>query len=262
MHDMPSSSMIQSYIINLEQDAARMSVIATRFQELGLAFERIDAVDGRQMPDVEFDNFARARPLKNGGWGRGQAGCFLSHYQAWEKIAGGADSYAAIFEDDLHIADAIATLFRTDAWLPEIFDIVRLETSTNRLLLDTKATRSIAGRAVFRLRSPSWCAGAYILNRDGARKLLSVPPARHNSVDHFLFSFEGTSVARELEIYQMVPALAIQDKFTNKQNGTLGFRSNIEKHSFFDRLVLSLRRITPLVLYKTVKGFKRVPFQP
>jgi len=27
-------------------------------------------------------------------------------------------------------------------------------------------------------------------------------------------------------------------------------------------LVLSLRRITPLVLYKTLKGFKRVPFQP
>jgi glycosyl transferase, family 25 len=254
--------LIKSYIINLEQDVVRMGVIAVRFQELGLAFERIDAVDGRQMSDAAFDDFANARDSKDGGWGRGQAGCFLSHYRVWEDIAQGSASHAAVFEDDVHLAQSISDLFKDSSWLPEAFDIVRLETSTNRVLLDREAAHRVCGRSLYRLRSASWCAGAYILSREGARKILSVPPSRHNSVDHFLFSFETTSVARELEIYQISPALATQDKFLEETTSALGFTSNIEAHSLKDRIIAFFRKLTPLVVYKSFKGFKRVRFEP
>jgi glycosyl transferase family 25 len=254
--------LIKSYVINLEQDAARMGVIAARFQELGLAFERIDAVDGRKMSDAAFDAFAKDRESKDGGWGRGQAGCFLSHYRVWEDIAQGSASCAAVFEDDVHLAQSISDFFKDSSWLPGAFDIVRLETSTNRVLLDRETVHHLLGRSLYRLRSASWCAGAYILSREGARKILSIPPSRHNSVDHFLFSFETTSVAQELAIYQMSPALATQDKFLEKRTAALGFASNIEAHSLKDRIFTFARKITPLVVYKNFKGFKRVRFEP
>jgi glycosyl transferase, family 25 len=259
---MKAHRLINIYIINLEQDVSRMGVIAARFQELGLAFERIDAVDGRQMSDAAFDTFAKARASKEGGWGRGQAGCFLSHYKVWEDIAQGSAAYAAVFEDDVHLAQTISDFFNDSSWLPETFDIVRLETSTNRVLLDRETVNRVHGRSLYRLRSASWCAGAYILSREGARKILSVPPSRHHSVDHFLFSFETTSVARELAIYQISPALATQDKFLEKKTAVLGFTSNIEVHSLKDRVIFFLKKITPLVVYKSLKGFKRVRFEP
>jgi glycosyl transferase family 25 len=253
---------MKCYIINLKQDVARMDAINARFQELGLAFERIDAVDGRQMPDATFDAFVKARQSKNGGWGRGQAGCFLSHYRVWEEIANGSAPYAAVFEDDVHLAQSISDVFHNDQWLPEEFDIVRLETSTNRVLFDRRTVHHVCGRSLYRVRSASWCAGAYILSRTAAQKILGTPQSRHNSVDHFLFSFETTSVARELAIYQILPALATQDKFLEEKSTALGFSSNIEAHSLKDRLFISLRKITPLVFYKSFKGFKRVRFQP
>jgi glycosyl transferase family 25 len=254
--------LMKSYVINLEQDTARMGVIGARFQALGLGFERIKAVDGRQMSDAAFDAFVKARISKKGGWGRAQAGCFLSHYRVWTEIAQGDAPHAAIFEDDVHLAHVIADVFKDDSWLPKPFDIVRLETSTNRVLLDQPADHSVLGRSVHRLRSASWCAGAYILSRECAQKLLAAPLSRHTSVDHFLFSFESTSIAGELTIYQVRPALATQDKFLGDKQNALGFSSNIEAHSVTDRLVMSLKKIRPLVLYKTIKGFKRVPFQP
>jgi glycosyl transferase, family 25 len=253
---------MKSYVINLKQDVARMDVINARFQELGLPYERIDAVDGRQMSDAAFDSFARARQLKDGGWGRGQAGCFLSHYRVWEQIARGTVPYAAVFEDDVHLAESISEVFKDDSWLPDAFDIVRLETSTNRVLLDRRIVHQVGDRSLHRLRSASWCAGAYILSRAAARKILAIPPARHNSVDHFLFSFESTSVARELTIYQISPALATQDKFLEQKTAALGFTSNIEAHSLKDRMIITLRKMTPLVFYKSFRGFKRVRFQP
>ena len=100
-----------------------MEVINARFQELGLLFTRIDAVDGRQMSNAAFDAFVKARQSKEGGWGRGQAGCFLSYYMTWKEIAQGAAQCAAIFEDDIHLARSISDVFKDNLWLPDLLDI-------------------------------------------------------------------------------------------------------------------------------------------
>ncbi len=254
--------MIKSYVINLKQDVGRMEVINARFQELDLPFTRIDAVDGRLMSNAAFDAFVKARQSKEGGWGRGQAGCFLSHYMVWTEIAQGTAQCAAIFEDDVHLARSISVVFKDDLWLPDLFDIVRLETSTNRVLLDR---RTVHQWATVHCTGCGRRAGAPAPIFSVAKGLeKSSPFHRHAIIASITFYFllKNNSVAQDLIIYQISPALATQDKFLEQKNAAFGFTSNIEAHSLKDRICVVLKKLTPLVLYKSFRGFKRVRFQP
>jgi len=197
----------------------------------------------------------------------GQVGCFLSHYSVWTKIALGANNCAAIFEDDVHVAKLMKDLLANDSWLPQDFDIVRLETSTNRLLLDKRHRSVVSDRFLYRLRSTSWCAGAYILSCSCARRLISIPMTCHDKTDFLLFSHEHSPIAKELVVYQFSPALAVQDKFLKDSGELRGLDSNIEGTlTSVERFGAYIRSITPHEiynsLYKTLNNYKRVPFLP
>jgi glycosyl transferase family 25 len=151
--------------------------------------------------------------------------------------------------------------------LPEDFDIIRLETSTNRMLLDKYPIRISSDRFLYRVRSTSWCAGAYILSRSCARKLISVPKSCHNKTDYFLFCHEHSSIAKELTVYQFFPAVATQDQFLTKRDEMRQFPSNINENTkLLGRLVTYFKNATPYAIcksiYKSLLGFKRVPFRP
>ncbi|WP_206514723.1 glycosyltransferase family 25 protein, partial [Xanthomonas euvesicatoria] len=59
--------MLKSYLINMQRSGDRLQAMATRFQALGLPFERIAAVDGATLTPAQIADFARARPLEGSG---------------------------------------------------------------------------------------------------------------------------------------------------------------------------------------------------
>lgn len=219
--------MIKSYLINLDKDSDRLDFFRQQFDRLELTFERIPAVDGRLMSDQDYADFQRARPRgHNKRWLRGQMGCFLSHFQAWERIAAGDDRYGAVFEDDIYVSDGLRHVLSDDAWIPTGVDVVRLEPSSNRVRLGRKLA-SLDGRDFYSVLSTSWCAGAYLLSREAARRLVALAPAQHQPADIMLFSFDDAMPARDMAIVQCQPAPCIQDKFLNPENHQ--FASNIER---------------------------------
>src|SRR5688572_13693775 len=119
--------MIKSYLINLDKDTDRLAFMRENFSRLGLSFERFAAVDERSFSDAAYQQFMIERPRAGKLWLRGQMGCFLSHYNIWQKIAQGSDRYCAVFEDDVHIADDLGHLLsRTDS-IPDAVDLIRLD---------------------------------------------------------------------------------------------------------------------------------------
>src|SRR6187549_1568147 len=114
--------MIKSYLINLEQDSERLAFFESNFNRLSIAFERISAVDGRKFPEQQYQDFMKERPRNNKTWLRGQMGCFLSHYTAWQKIAEGDSRFCAVFEDDIHISDDLKKVLSDDSWIPDEVD--------------------------------------------------------------------------------------------------------------------------------------------
>jgi glycosyl transferase family 25 len=218
---------MKTYLINLDRDTERLAHVRARLDSFKIPFERFPAVNGKETGDTFLVEFAAARPKKNGkGWGAGQIGCFLSHYYVWEKVAKGSDEYALILEDDGYLSSELPAFVKNLDWIPEDADIVRLEVPT--CAVKTRLAKQVGQRKLYRILSTSWCAGAYIINRSCAQRLLNLPPAKHMPTDRMLFCFEDSEIARSLNIYQIAPALSIQDKFTHEDVSSIRFESNIE----------------------------------
>jgi GR25 family glycosyltransferase involved in LPS biosynthesis len=54
------------YLINLARSAERLAHMEGQLGRQSLAFRRIEACDGRSMPDAELDEFRRLRPRREG----------------------------------------------------------------------------------------------------------------------------------------------------------------------------------------------------
>lgn len=255
---------IKAYVINLDRNPDRMQATAETFDRLGVNYHRFAAFDGSKLPQEEFDAFVKARPRNGKSWNRGQAGCFMSQFTLWELAANSPDPYTAIFEDDMYFSDTVADFLKDDSWVPKNCDIVRFETSTTRLLLDDAPMTTHAARGVYKVNSTSWCAGGYVLSRESAKRVIAVPPERHNTADHYLFVHEQPVIAKDLTIAQVVPALCIQDKFFHADARNAKYVSEIvtnhEGTTIQARLRYLFKRSPLTFLIKTLKGYKRVPY--
>ncbi|CAG2082783.1 glycosyltransferase family 25 protein [Xanthomonas euroxanthea] len=269
--------MIKSYLINMQRSGERLQAMATRFQALGLPFERIAAVDGATLTPAQIADFARARPLEGSGdafstgprkWTASNIGCFLSHQAAWRIAADSDDAYTAIFEDDMHLSDALPVLLRSSAWLPGGNSIVRLEPSYNRIKLDAKVAE-VGGRQL-RLVRPSphqhcWpvCAGALLLSREAARLLLAADVRWHTMADIFLFGWNESPVAQQLSTYQLSPAACIQDKFFHAAPEQIVFTSTIDAPLTQAQKQRSAHwRARATALLRVAQGYRKVVFAP
>ena len=96
------------YVVSLARATQRRADISARLQAAGLQYEFADAVDGRDekmraaflrerkmMVDDRIYRLTRGRPLS-----KSEIGCYLSHYQLWERVAAEQPECALIFEDD------------------------------------------------------------------------------------------------------------------------------------------------------------------
>jgi glycosyl transferase, family 25 len=220
---------MKSYLINLNKDHERLIFFSANCKRLGIEFERIAAVDGSTFSELDFLAFSKDRPRTNHQtWRRGQMGCFLSHYLAWTKIAHSSEGFAAVFEDDVHISDDLKLILADDNWIPNEIDIIRMETSTNRVRLTLLPILIQAKRKIYGVKSTTWCTGGYIISRRAAQQLIDLPPRQHQPSDVILFNFEDSIIAKKLNILQCYPALCTQDK--HLASGSLEFPSSVEHH--------------------------------
>lgn len=183
--------------------------MTAEFARLGLRFQRIAAIDGASRVSDE------APPPLSGSpphrlLSRGEIACFLSHRACWMLVADSEDAYTAIFEDDVHFADDAATMLSRHDWIPPNADLVKVET----MLLKTRIGRRTLGAAsrfrLARLFSLHTGSAGYILSRQAAKSLLETTADLTGPVDHALFDPHFPS-SKALTIYQLVPALCVQD---------------------------------------------------
>ena len=78
--------------------------MATLLDRVGVDFVRVAAVDKEVISDLDFQELVAPKADRWSALTRGEVACFLSHRRCLELIAAGEDSYAAILEDDLHLA--------------------------------------------------------------------------------------------------------------------------------------------------------------
>ena len=206
------------YVINLDRSADRLAHMREVLGRVGIAFERIPAADGAALGADLVDEFRRNRvAAKPDGWLTGEVGCFLSHFDAWQKIAARDDTWAAVFEDDIRVSSDLRPLLESPDWIPSDADIVRLEGNRSMRLTGARAIRSTPGRKVYRALSGTSGSAGYIVSKRTAAWLCDTPPALHAAVDVFLFKPRVSSVARSLRGIRWCPQSACRRLFWNAE---------------------------------------------
>lgn len=185
------------YIITLASAAQRRAFQQAQAERLD--FEPIwhPAVGVDDMSEAFFleHAFNWQRPLK-----KTEVGCFMSHYQLWQRIAQ-SEGPAVVLEDDVMLGDNWLVDIRTLADQASA-DFICLETWGKKLLGETQI---VSGLYLQRLILN--CAGAagYVLWPSGARKLLD------------RFESEGAALTdafinqtEHWHAWQLVPANVVQ----------------------------------------------------
>lgn len=238
----------KAYVINLNRSPGRLTAVTENLRKEGLAFERIQAVDGAQLSRlVRSDNATR---LCANFCTDGQIGCGMSHIKAWQKIIDDGVSAAIIMEDDVKLVDGFKS--RLDvAWreVPKDFDLtyvgclVGCDPSGNdgilsHILAGFPFTQK--GNAWKRVSEhvfiPKFALGThcYIVSRAGAFKLLGLIEGKVSG--HIDFQIQDH--ADKLKMYALHPTLAFQVQKQSASTITTGAFPVIPM-KIFDRVQLN-----------------------
>ena len=195
-------------VINLDRSPERLAEFRAEASRLGLAFERLPAVDGRSLSEEDVaarvDPHFRFQPM-----GPGEVGVFLSHREAWRIAAEGPDRWIAVMEDDARLADDLPALLGEIEEIDPDAGIVRLETTLRRVVVEDDGVSLTPGRSLHRMRSWHGGTAAYVIHRNAAADLLARSERISDPLDQWLFN-PLSPVFGTLTIGQVVPGAAVQ----------------------------------------------------
>ncbi len=167
-----------------------------------------------------------AREFRQGaeGLSRFEIACLASHQKIWRDMLEGADAAICVLEDDLHLSPGFGELLRDPGWIPPDAHSVKLDTYLQKVMLG-EPRGAPAGLAMARLYSRHQSSAAYILTREGAKRYLDLSARPTFPADYTLFPKNPRRFG--LVIYQITPAVALQDHLRAAQEGRGTFETAV-----------------------------------
>jgi glycosyl transferase family 25 len=200
---------VKRYVVNLDRSKERMAWFDRQAADRSLAFERVPAVDGSRLSEVELVScHRRCRPDRSISFG--ELGCFLSHIHVWRRMVGEGTPWAFIAEDDLHFGQGSERFLEGDDWLTSDVDIVKAETMLTTVEMSADVLAAPFGHDLRLLRSFHGGSAGYFLSQAGAARLLAFAEIHCEPVDHFIFA-PSHPAGHGLAVAQIDPAICIQD---------------------------------------------------
>lgn len=217
---------MRCYLINLDRSSDRLEWFLKSTSDLDLDVVRIPAIDGNLLPDTETAAWLR---YQSGHYDlvATEVGCFLSHRAVWGAVAGGENAWAFVAEDDIHFAVSASRFFSNPRWLPADADIVKAETFCNRVEVSGWPHSRVDGHSLRVLRSHHGGSAGYFVSRPAAHKLVELTERVCDLADEVLFD-PRLGVADKFRIYQIDPAICVQDFFLREDQDRVGLGSTLD----------------------------------
>ena len=116
------------FLINLARRPDRLAHVQQQLAQLGLSFERFDAVDGATIDDTSFVDRDQFYLNNKRQIALGEIGCAMSHRAIWQQMVEQNLPFALILEDDINIrAELVDFLASTHHY--QHFDFLNLSYS-------------------------------------------------------------------------------------------------------------------------------------
>lgn len=165
---------IPIYVISIARDSDRRANISTRLNASGVEYEIIDAVDGAQLDTTTITDRLRQDKIHaryNRDLLPGEIGCFLSHYNLWQRMVNEQTPFALILEDDATWDDDFFMVVQDLVQSKYYWNVVHLASPEGGRIY---SVLDVVGdnRQFARFKYPMDLAAAYLIDLDGAKKLL------------------------------------------------------------------------------------------
>lgn len=208
---------MQIYVINLDTDTEKMSFIDAQLKRLGVAYARVSAVYGKDLPRsvyrAAYSPFrwwcAVGRPIIPA-----EIGCALSHAGIYKNLKPG--EAACILEDDVIIDEAFIDRLRAIE-----HDI---DTSKPQVYFLSDHQHHFDGLAGIVHRDDAMCTDGYVITKPAAEAVLNINFPMIVPCDHWV----RWAKAGLLELYHALPATVRQhqERFgTSTQAGAVDVAS-------------------------------------
>jgi glycosyl transferase family 25 len=192
------------FLINLGKNADRLDKSASQLNALGVSFERVEAVYGKNLSIAEkrkaVNKFrwwcAQGRKIRDG-----EIGCALSHFAIYKTMLKGNIDFACILEDDNVYRDNFKQI------LNEIEGLVDSKKPQVVLLSNCTDDRPFAdGTQIVKSKGDQWTS-SYVITLPAARAILKANLPIQAPCD----SWRRWSDRRLISLYHAFPTIAVQD---------------------------------------------------
>ena len=169
------TTVLQTWMINLDRAPERLVRINAQLQRLKLPYKRLAAVDAQALTPAQKS--ALDEPAFHQKHGMtpvpGELGCYLSHVEVMRSFLASDAEFALVLEDDVLLQDSLPAVLHGLMQHPTRWDVAKLSAvhrGTPQPYLDVAPGHQLAVML-------SRCTGssAYLLNRYAARAYLREP---------------------------------------------------------------------------------------
>lgn len=243
---------MKKFVISLSSATERRSHISSQFERQGIEFNFFDAVT----PDIAArDAQIMKLSIHESYIAKGELACFMSHVHLWKKIVDENIPYMAIFEDDIHLGEKADYFLNQVDWIEPDWQLIKIEAFTPKVILGAKCKEFAAeGREIYKLVGKNLGTAGYILSLQGAKFLLN----EIEKIDYIIpldnFMFEYAVKNHNFMMYQMQPALCIQDTILHYRSTNIQLTSQLtqerkkrmraNKANGFQKVLIELARIS------------------
>ncbi|PVY70344.1 glycosyl transferase family 25 [Tamilnaduibacter salinus] len=163
---------LEILVISLGRATDRRAAIQEQFDDLGLPFTFLDAVDGQQShPLFSKYNASKASLIGEIPLSAGHLGCYASHYLAWQQCVNDGQPKIVLEDDALLHTDAFLAFLEHIPELPRQLECVRLFSNKSRKTQNMPVF-SRPDLTIAKFTRGHKSATGYYLTPDGARKFL------------------------------------------------------------------------------------------
>lgn len=238
-------SLLKNYVISLSSATDRRKHILEEFYQHNIPFLFFDALS----PSLEFNQLVEQLipNLSRCNLTNGEKGCLMSHLSLWHKCVEENLPYIGVFEDDILLGKDAEELLASDEWIHSRFQhgdnfIIRLETFLQKVLCDATNIDPYLDRDFLKLKSTHFGTAGYIISFSAAKYFLNIfanmKEEEIEPIDQLIF--DRFLPMDNFQVYQLSPAICIQELQVNQQNSSLP--SQLESERKTVRLVENEKR--------------------
>ena len=217
---------MKNFVISLTSATERRKHINHEFGKHNVNFEFFDA-----MTPETAENYANSLGLNlnDTGLTLGELACMMSHVALWKKAIDENTPYITIFEDDIYLGEDANHLLNDSEWIKSDWNIIKIEAFAKKALLSTTKCEILSTkRQITQLKGKNLGAAGYIISVRGARLLLdNILTRKLQPIDEIIFDI---FIKQDIEpVYQMIPALCVQEMILKSRRNELNLPSSLEQ---------------------------------